>query len=89
MSNEDKKFTPDRRDDSGAGTPRTVRNIFGVFMIHIYVGMGILFFIDFFGWEDASWGWLRWVAGSLLVAYGIWRGYRQFSGIDRNIGDEY
>ena len=25
MSNEDKKFTPDRRDDSGAGTPRTVR----------------------------------------------------------------
>ena len=71
---------------SGASVMRTV---FGIFMIVRYVGMGVLFLIDFFNWETAPWGWLRWVAGFGLIIYGIWRAYRQFAGIDRNIGDEY
>ena len=33
---------------SGASVMRTV---FGIFMIVIYVGMGVLFLIDFFNWE--------------------------------------
>lgn len=78
-------------NDSGrngsANGGRVARNIFGVFMIIIYVGMGVLFLIDFFSWEGSGWGWLRWVAGIGLIVYGIWRGYRQFAGIDRNIGD--
>ena len=91
MSNESKDFGPEKRDEMkmGGGTPQTVRNIFGIFMILIYVGMGVLFLIDFFGGEGASWGWLRYVAGIALIVYGFWRGYRQFSGIDRNIGDQY
>lgn len=91
MSNEDKNLAPGRRDEAkrNGGSPQAVRNIFGIFMILIYVGMGVLFLIDFFGWKDASWGWLRYVAGAVLVVYGFWRGYRQFAGIDRNIGDGY
>ncbi|MCM1504019.1 MAG: hypothetical protein NC127_02355 [Muribaculum sp.] len=91
MSDEYKNLGPDRRDEvkKNGGTPQTVRNIFGVFMILIYVGMGVLFLIDFFGWSEASWGWLRYVVGIALIVYGLWRGYRQFAGIDRNIGDQY
>lgn len=63
------------------------RTIFGIFMILVYIGMGTLFLIGFFGWETGPWAWLRWVAGILLIVYGIWRGCRQFSGLDRNIGD--
>jgi len=66
------------------GTPSTMSTIFGIFMIIIYIGMGILCFCGFFDWLTGSWAWLRWVAGALFVVYGIWRGYRQFAGIDSN-----
>lgn len=60
-----------------------MRNIFGIIMILIYIGMGVLFYINFFGFSQ-SWEWFRWVGGSLFIIYGIWRGYRQFKGIDYN-----
>ena len=63
-------------------TPQTMRNIFGIVMIIIYIGMGVLFFCDYFQFQ---WQCLRWVGGSLFVVYGIWRAYRQFAGIDRDI----
>lgn len=66
-------------------TPKIARMIFGIFMIIIYVGMGILLLVNFFGWESGSWEWLRWTGGVLLILYGIWRAYRQFAGIDSNI----
>ncbi len=58
-----------------------MRTVFGIFMIIFYVGIGILILLgvlNFYG----DWEWLRWVAGSLLVVYGLWRGYRQFAGLD-------
>lgn len=61
-----------------------MRAVFGIFMILIYLGMGILFFINFFQF-DASWTWFRYVAGSMLVVYGFWRGYRQYKGIDDQV----
>ena len=64
--------------------PRTssiLATVFGIFMIFVYVGMGILLFINFFQW-DPSFDWMRWVGGSLLILYGIWRGIRQAKGID-------
>lgn len=64
------------------GTPQTMRNIFGIIMIIVYIGMGILCFCGVFDWLTGSWAWLRWVAGALFVVYGIWRAYRQFAGID-------
>lgn len=65
-------------------TPRLMRNLFGVLMILIYLGMGVLCFIDFFAFSS-SWQWLRWVMGFVFVVYGVWRAYRQFKGMDPNI----
>lgn len=67
-----------------SGTPKAMRNIFGIIMIIVYIGMGILCFCGVFDWLTGSWAWLRWVAGGIFVVYGIWRGYRQFAGIDNN-----
>lgn len=66
------------------GTPHLMRNIFGIFMVLVYVGMGILLFINFFRF-DAGFAWVRYVGGVLFILYGIWRGYRQAKGIDSNI----
>lgn len=67
-------------------TPQTMRNIFGVVMILIYLGMGVLFLINFIQFTGA-WEILRWVGGVLFIVYGIWRGYRQFKGIDPGFND--
>ena len=63
-----------------ADTPRLMRTIFGIFMVLVYVGMGVLLFINFFGW-GGSFAWVRYVMGALFIIYGIWRGYRQAKGI--------
>lgn len=88
IDNTKKLFIMSQEGNANKGG-NTTRTIFGIFMIVIYVGMGILLLINFFQWESGPWEWLRWVGGILLIVYGVWRGYRQFSGIDRNIGDEY
>ena len=51
--------------------------VFGTIMIIFYVGIGIIILLGLFPFYG-SWTWLRWVAGIMFVAYGIWRGYRQF-----------
>lgn len=58
-----------------------MRTVFGIFMIIIYVGMGILLLINFFNW-DGDWSWTRYVVGIALIIYGVWRAYRQIKGID-------
>ena len=57
------------------GGGNTVKMIFGLFMIVIYVGMGVLLLINFFNW-DTSWAWARIGLGVLFIIYGVWRGYR-------------
>ena len=74
MSNDDKR--------DATGTPKTMRNVFGIIMILVYLAVGILFLTGFFAPIYGSWTWLRWVGGILFVVYGLWRGYRQFTGID-------
>jgi len=69
-------------DNNSPRTPQLWRNIFGIFMIIIYVGMGVLLLCNFFDWMDGGWSWLRWTGGTLFIVYGIWRAYRQFKGID-------
>ncbi|MCI9606596.1 MAG: hypothetical protein HFJ94_00300 [Muribaculaceae bacterium] len=69
-------------DNRQTGTPQKMRNLFGIIMIIVYIGVGVLFLTGFFAPIYGSWEWLRWVAGGVLIAYGIWRGYRQFTGID-------
>ncbi len=62
-----------------------MRSIFGIIMIIVYVGMGVLFLIDMFGWSDFSWGWTRYIVGIVLIVYGLWRAYRQYKGIDSSM----
>ncbi|MDE7412145.1 MAG: hypothetical protein K2M94_08930 [Paramuribaculum sp.] len=66
--------------------PQTMRNVFGIVMILIYLGMGALFLFGFFDANfSPSWAWLRWAGGALFIAYGVWRAFRQFKGIDPDI----
>lgn len=71
-----------QRMEEGGHTANTVmRSIFGIIMIIIYVGMGVLLLINFFNW-GGDWAWTRYVVGIVLVTYGFWRAYRQIKGID-------
>ena len=51
--------------------------VFGIFMVIVYVGMGVLLFINFFNW-GADWAWTRWVVGAVLIVYGVFRGFRTY-----------
>lgn len=57
---------------------RSVAIAFGVFMIIVYIGVGVLFLIDFFNITT----WVNIVLGVLFILYGIFRGYRMFAGVD-------
>jgi hypothetical protein len=66
--------------NNGSGTSRhenAAKTMFGLLMILIYIGLGILFLFNFFGWPD-NWNLARISLGILFVVYGVWRCYRQF-----------
>lgn len=65
-------------------TQTILRSIFGIIMIIVYVGMGVLLLINFFNWQ-CDWAWTRYIVGVVLIIYGIWRAYRQVTGIDSRI----
>ncbi len=70
--------------DTGSKANRIMRSIFGIIMIVIYVGMGVLLLINYFNW-GGDWAWTRYVVGVVLIIYGFWRAYRQVSGIDSRL----
>lgn len=74
-----------REDENKQVVPTALRTLFGIIMIIIYVGMGVLLLINYFGWGPGVWQVVRWVGGVLLIIYGIWRAYRQFMGVDSRI----
>lgn len=57
---------------------RPVAIAFGIFMIIVYVGVGVLFLINFFNITH----WVNIVLGVLFILYGVFRGYRMFAGVD-------
>lgn len=65
-------------------TQTIVRTIFGIVMVVIYVGMGVLLLINFFNWQN-DWAWTRYIVGVVLIIYGFWRAYRQYKGIDSRL----
>ncbi len=84
MYTSDEKDSRERYTIPPSKTQTIVRTIFGIIMILIYVGMGVLLLINFFNW-DADWAWTRYIVGPMLIIYGIWRAYRQYKGIDSRI----
>ncbi len=80
---------PEQYDEDGERRrhPAPLRIAFGIFMVLVYVGMGILCLINFFGApaDSAAWTIARYVVGIVLIIYGIWRGYRMYAGIDSRL----
>ena len=57
--------------------PKGGRLIFGIFMIIVYVAVGLLFIFDVFNIDNVA---ISASVGGVLCAYGVWRGYRLFKG---------
>ena len=64
-------------DNNGNNTPKGMRLVFGIFMILIDVGVGLLFIFDFFNIDNTA---ISCVVGGLLIAYGLFRAYRLYIG---------
>ncbi len=58
-------------------TPKGARLVFGILMVLIYVGVGLLFIFKFFNAIDYT---VSCVIGGLLILYGIFRAYRLYRG---------
>lgn len=65
--------------------PSAMRMVFGIIMIIVYVGMGVLLLINYFQWTTPVLTWVRWIGGFLFIIYGIWRAIRQFWGLDTSL----
>ena len=74
-----------RDDEKKTNGTSVMRVVFGIIMIIIYVGMGVLLLINFFDWGPGIQQWLRWIGGIAFSVYGIWRAIRQFWGIDSSL----
>ena len=62
---------------------KTLRLVFGVLMIIVYLGMAYLLIVNFFEWTDtAMWRMIRLGMAAILAAYGVYRAYRQVKGTD-------
>lgn len=62
-------------DDPTTGQPKGFRIGFDIFMMIVYVAVGILFFTGFFNIGNEV---VSYILGGLLVIYGIWRGVRLY-----------
>lgn len=59
------------------GVPKGMRLWFGIFMVVIYLGVGLLFIFDVFSIDNTA---ISCTVGGLLIVYGIFRGYRLYRG---------
>lgn len=65
------------KDGYRPGAPKGARLAFGILMILIYVGMGLLFIFNIFSIDSTA---LSATIGGLLCAYGVWRAIRLYKG---------
>ena len=65
--------------DVNQAIPSKLRIVFGLIMAAVYIAVGVLLIINFFGWtNDSAWVFARYVVGIILIIYGFFRGYRAF-----------
>lgn len=64
-------------ENNGPQTPKGARLAFGILMICVYVGVGLLFIFNVFNIDSVA---LSCVIGGLLCAYGVWRAVRLYKG---------
>lgn len=65
-------------NQDGNGTPKGARLIFGIFMVLVYLAVGLLFIFDVFSIDNTA---ISCTVGGILIAYGVWRGYRLYKGM--------
>ncbi|MDE5675821.1 MAG: hypothetical protein K2I16_06575 [Muribaculaceae bacterium] len=58
--------------------PKGGRLVFGIFMVIVYVAVGLLFIFDIFNIDNTA---ISATVGGILCAYGVWRGYRLYRGM--------
>lgn len=63
--------------DNSNNAPKGMRVIFGIFMILVYVGVGVLFLCNVFDIINQG---VSIAIGVILCLYGIYRGYRLYKG---------
>ena len=69
--------------NSGISAMGAVRVAFGIFMVIVYLGMAYLLAVNFFDWSNTPlWRTVRWAMAAIFGLYGLWRCYRQITGID-------
>ena len=64
-------------NDNMNNLPKGGRIIFGIFMILVYLAVGLLFIFDVFNIDNIA---VSASVGGVLCAYGVWRGYRLWRG---------
>lgn len=58
--------------------PKGGRLVFGIFMVIVYVAVGLLFIFDIFNIDNTA---ISATVGGILCVYGVWRGYRLYRGM--------
>ena len=66
-------------NDNMNNLPKGGRLIFGIFMILVYLAVGLLFIFDVFNIDNVA---ISASVGGVLCAYGVWRGYRMWKGMN-------
>ncbi|MCH5240374.1 MAG: hypothetical protein J1F38_09125 [Muribaculaceae bacterium] len=66
-------------DNMNNNLPKGGRVIFGIFMILVYLAVGLLFIFDVFNIDNVA---ISASVGGVLCAYGVWRGYRMWKGMN-------
>ena len=61
------------------GAPKSARLIFGIIMVIVYVAVGFLFIFNVFDIINVA---VSCILGGILIAYGIWRAYRLYRGMN-------
>lgn len=66
-------------EDNRPMAPKSARVVFGIIMVLVYLGVGLLFILNVFSIDNQT---VSVIIGALLFAYGIWRGYRLYKGVN-------
>lgn len=66
-------------DNYNNNIPKGGRLVFGIFMVLVYLAVGLLCIFDVFNIDNMV---ISCICGGLLIAYGIWRGYRLYKGMN-------
>lgn len=66
-------------EDNRPMAPKSARVVFGIIMVLVYLGVGLLFILNVFSIDNQA---VSIIIGALLFVYGIWRGYRLYKGVN-------